>query len=156
LWRFILTATFIVVGIGMIAFARHGPSPELKITGKVTGTPTPTSQLPDAAGTSAANAAFTGSGSWTLSSLPSCFRERERIRGNLVALRAKFPPPSERLRPRTVVHSGDCTIIVRDHELWVSRGADRLRVPPEAGLYRNAHGLTLVYVRGAQAEIRRY
>jgi hypothetical protein len=31
-----------------------------------------------------------------------------------------------------------------------------LRVPPEARLYREAGRLTLVYVHGAHAEIRRY
>jgi hypothetical protein len=45
---------------------------------------------------------------------------------------------------------------VRDRELWIARGADRLRVPPDAYLYRDAGGLTLVFIHGAQAEIRKY
>ena len=38
----------------------------------------------------------------------------------------------------------------------VSRGRDRLRVPPDARLYRTAKGLMLVYERGGRAEIRVY
>ncbi len=91
-----------------------------------------------------------------MSSLPECFREREFTRGTLADLRAKFPPASARIRPPAVVRSGDCTIVVGERELWIARGLDRLRVPPQAELFRDATGLTLVYVEGTHAEIRRY
>jgi hypothetical protein len=152
----LLIATIVVVVIGSIAFARRGGPPDLKITGAVSGTPTPTAQRPDVAATGPVPTAFSGSGSWTMSSLPSCFHERERIRGPVAQLRPQFPPSSERVRPPSVVFSGNCTIQVRDHELWITRGADRLRVPPQADLYRTGAGLTLTYVHGTRAEIRRY
>ncbi len=91
-----------------------------------------------------------------MSSLPGCFRERERIRGSLAQLRPQFPPTSERVRPPSVVLAGECTITVAGHELLIARGADRLLVPPEARLYREAGRLTLVYIDGTRAEIRRY
>jgi hypothetical protein len=156
LWRFLLIAAVIVVAIGSIVFAHRGGPPDLQISGKVSGTPTPTAQGPDAPGRAAAQAAFRGSGPWVMSSLPACFRERERMRGSVAELRAKFPPASERVRPPSVVTSGDCTLTVRDRELLVSRGDDRLRVPPDAFLYREAGGFTLVYIHGGRAEIRRY
>jgi hypothetical protein len=156
LWRFLLAAAVIVAAVGSLVFARRGGAPDLHITGKVSGTPTPTAQGPDAAGSPVAQAAFRGSGPWVMSSLPSCFRERERVRGSVAELRAKFPPTSERVRPPAVVMSGDCTLTVRDRELWISRGDDRLRVPPDAFLYREAGGFTLVYIHGTRAEIRKY
>jgi hypothetical protein len=151
-----LIATVVVSAVGSLVFARRGGPPDLKIVGKVSGTPTPTAQGPDAAGTPSAQAAFRGSGPWAMSSLPACFRERERMRGSVAELRSKFPPTSERVRPPSVVMSGDCTLTVRDREVWISRGADRLRVSPDAFLYRDAGGFTLVYIHGTRAEIRRY
>ncbi len=145
-----------VVAAGSIVFARRAGPAELKIAGKVSGTPTPTAQRPDVESTPPVQAAFLGSGSWAMSSLPSCFRERERISGTVAQLRPRFPPTSERVRPPGVVLAGDCTVVVGDHELLITRGADRLRVPPQADLYRNRAGLTLVYVHGKHAEIRRY
>ncbi len=156
LWPFFAAAAAIVVLFGSIAFARRGGPPDLKVSGPVTGTPTPTAERPEAGGSAATRGSFLGSGSWTMSSLPECFRERERLRGPLQALRASFPPPAARISPATVVRAGDCTIVVSKHELQIARGADRLRVPPEATLYREASGLTLVYVHGQSAEIRRY
>jgi len=156
LWPFFVVAAVIVVAIGSLVFARRGGPPNLQITGKVSGTPTPTAQRPDAAGSASPQAAFRGSGAWVMSSLPSCFRERERRRGSVAELRAKFPPTSERIAPPAIVVSGDCTLTVRDRELWISRGDDRLRVPPSAFLYREADGFTLVSIRGTRAEIRRY
>ncbi len=91
-----------------------------------------------------------------MSSLPGCFVERERLRGSLALLRAKFPPPQQRLRPGSSVRAGDCTLSVGAHDLWIARGNDRLRVPPEARLFREHTSLTLVFVSGERAEIRRY
>jgi hypothetical protein len=141
---------------GALAFAHRAGPPDLRITGKVSGTPTPTVERPDASGAPRAAGAFAASGSWTMSSLPDCFFEQERVRGGVAQLRGKFPPAAQRLAPGTVVRAGDCAIEVRDRELWISRGPDRLRVPPDARLYRHAGGLTLVVVDGGHAEIRRY
>jgi hypothetical protein len=151
-----LIAAGLVTAIGALVFAHRGGPPNLQITGKVSGTPTPTAQRPEPSGGPFGQPAFSGSGGWTMSSLPECFHERQRIRGSLAALRAKFPSPAERVHPPAVIVAGDCTIAVRDRELLISRGPDRLRVPPQAFLYRDAGGLTLVYVHGTQAEIRRY
>lgn len=144
----------VVTALGAFAFAHRAAPPDLKIVAHVRGTPT--AERPEAAATAPASATFLGSGSWTMSSLPACFRERERERGPTALLQAKFPPVRERLRPASVVRSGDCTIVVGEHALSIARGNDRLRVPPEAALYRGRSGLTLVWVNGGRAEIRRY
>jgi len=149
-------AAVIVTVLGSIAFSRRGQAPDLKISGRVTGTPTPTAQRPAAPESGAPQMNFLGAGSWTMSALPSCFRERERLRGPLAQLRPKFPPAAERVPPASIVRSGDCTILVGRNDLQISRGRDRLRVPPDAALYRDANGLTLVSIDGSRAEIRRY
>jgi hypothetical protein len=158
LWRFVFAAAVIVGVIGSIAFARRAAPPNVQISARVSGTPTPTAERPDAPAeaTSSLRAPFVGSGSWTMSSLPDCFRERERIRGTVAELRADFPPTSQRVRPPAVVIAGDCTVAVHSHELIIARGADRLRVPPDAYLYRDGPHLTLVSIHGSRAEIRRY
>jgi hypothetical protein len=151
-----VVAAAVVAVIGAVAFARRGGPPDLRITGKVVGTPTPTAQQPDAESTVAPHGAFLASGSWTMSSLPSCFFEQDHILGPVAKLRSMFPPSGERVAPGTLVHSGNCTIEVRPRELWISRGPDRLRVPPEARLYRRGNRLTLVWTSGDRAEIRDY
>jgi hypothetical protein len=91
-----------------------------------------------------------------LSALPACFEERSRVRGPRAAVAAKLPPEATRIAPPATLRSGECTIYVRAHDLWVFRGPDRLRVPPDAALYREAGRLTLVVRSGGTFEIRRY
>ncbi len=47
-------------------------------------------------------------------------------------------------------------MIVHARDIWVERGSDRLRVPPEAALYRIDGHLVLAVKSGDQLEIRRY
>jgi hypothetical protein len=131
---------------------------DLKITGKVTGTPTPTVEVADRThATPRPTETFSGSGNWTMSSLPACFEERMRTRGKLADLRMSIPPQSRRIAPGTVLRRGDCTVMVRAHDIWIARGIDRVRVPPEARLYREGDaGLVLVAIDGDRAEIRHY
>jgi len=152
-FRYYLIATAIVIAIGSLVYARRVTAPDLQISAQPTGTPTVGTR------TSAAPATprpFTGQGPWVLSALPGCFDEQSRVRGPLRDLRAKLPPAADRITPGTVLHAGDCTVIVRARDLWVDRGADRLRVPPDAALYRVAGRLTLTVRTGRTVEIRRY
>lgn len=142
---------------GSLLFAHRGGPPDLRVSGTVHGTPTPTAQRPDTERAAALGpAAFGASGSWTMSSLPGCFFEQDHLIGSVARLRAKFPPAGERVAPGTSLRSGDCTVHVRPRELWIVRGDDRLRVPPDARLYRRGDRLTLVFVAGQHAEIRHY
>ena len=51
-----MVATVVVVAVGSIVFAHRAAPPNLRISGKVSGTPTPSAQGPDEAGTPAAQA----------------------------------------------------------------------------------------------------
>ncbi|MFN2461075.1 MAG: hypothetical protein ABR591_10365 [Candidatus Velthaea sp.] len=154
---FLLIATVIVISIGTIAFARRGTAPDLQISDRVHGTPTPSAERAERPADALQPAqTFTGSGTWTMSSLPSCFVERERTRGTVAALRDKIPPQRDRIRAGTVVRREDCTILVGEHDMWIARGGDRLRVPAESRLYRSGTALILVAISGDRVEIREY
>ncbi len=149
-------AALIVVAIGSLVFARRTRPVDFTVTGKVSGTPTPTAQRPDATGVRPADGGFAASGAWTMSSLPACFFEQDHRLGQLTELESKFPPATQRIAAGTIIHWGVCTVSVRPDEVWITRGDDRLRVPPVARLYRDGDRLILVSIAGRQAEIRRY
>jgi hypothetical protein len=151
--RYYIIATLIVVAIGGIVFAHRLTAPDLQISARPTGTPTVETRVPDEA---ASPRPFTGQGPWVFSALPGCFDEQSRVTGPSRALAARFPPAANRIAPGTTFVAGACTVIVRAHDIWVDRGADRLRVPPDAALYRVAGRLVLTVRTGPTAEIRGY
>jgi len=152
--RYYLLATLIVVVFGSIVFAHRLAPPDLRISAQPTGTPTVES--PSRAEPASTPAPFSAEGPWVLSALPGCFDEQSRVSGPAALLRAKLPPSDDRIAAGTTLHVGECTLIVRAHDIWVERGTDRLRVPPEAALYRVDAHLTLVARSGETLEIRRY
>lgn len=152
--RYYLIATAIVVLLGSIVFAHRLVRPDLRVVGRAGGTPKPESgSRGDAAATAPP---FSGQGSWVLSALPACFDEESRVRGPAEELAAQIPPPSDRVPPGTTLHAGDCTLDVRTHDIWVTRGPDHVRVPPEAALYAVGRRYILVSRAGSTLELRRY
>jgi hypothetical protein len=137
-------------------FARRDRPVDFTVTGKVSGTPTPTAQRPDATGGAPAEGGFIASGAWTMSSLPGCFFEQSHRFGRLTELEPTFPPATQRMAAGSTIRWGACTVSVRPDQVWIARGDDRLRVPPVARLYRDGDRLVLVSIAGRQAEIRRY
>lgn len=153
MFRYYVLATLIVVAFGGIVFAHRMTAPDLQISAQPTGTPTVEQHVPD---TKATARPFTGQGPWVFSGLPGCFDEQFRARGPIGDLRATFPPASDRIAPGTTFRVKDCTVIVRAHDIWIERGDDRLRVPPDASLYRVGAQLVLTARSGPVVEIRRY
>jgi hypothetical protein len=151
--RYYLIAAAIVVAIGSLVFAHRLVPPDLRIAARPTGTPTVGRDVAEAPGTPPP---FTGQGPWVLSALPECFDEQSRVRGPASDLRAKLPPAGDRLPPGTVLHVGPCRLAIGANDIRVQRGADRLRIPPQAALYRVNGRLTLTVRSGGIVEIRRY
>lgn len=151
--RYYLIATLIVIAIGSIVFAHRLTRPDLRISAQPTGTPTVES--PHAPDSVRGAASFSASGPWVLSALPACFEEQSRTRGPAEAVASKIPATADRIAPGTRLIAGTCTVIVRPSDLWVTRDADRLRVP-HARLYRTGALLTLVTKIGTTTEIRIY
>ena len=151
--RYYVIATIIVIAIGGIVFAHRLAAPDLKISAQPSGTPTVERHVAEAPSTAPP---FTGQGPWVLSALPGCFDEQSRLTGPYAELAAKLPAAADRIAPGTTLKVGECTLEVRRRDIWVERAGDRLRVPPEAMLYRVDGRLTLAVHNGRQLEIRRY
>lgn len=154
--RYYAIASVLVLAIGTAIFAhrqaglrdfdvRGTPSPLM--------TPTITRGVGDEAATPAH---FVGEGPWVLSALPGCFEQKSSIVGPSLQLTHHIPPDRERIRASTTLRRGNCTLVIRAHDVWVYRGTDRLRIPPEARLYAAPAGLTLVYEHDGRTEVRIY
>lgn len=92
------------------------------------------------------NAFFADAG-WALSVLPDCFTQISKSTGPLKYVLGNLPPAAAMLRPGATVDSADCHVTVTANTVLVTRGTDRLRVPPIARLYQAPGRLALL--RGA-------
>ncbi len=99
---------------------------------------------------------FDGQGGWVLSALPDCFDQHSAIEGPAALVRTHVPPRRDRVPAGTMLRAGNCTVFVRAHDVWVFRGGDRLRVPPDAALFRTKAGLALVYAHAGRTAVRVY
>jgi hypothetical protein len=151
--RYYIIATAIVVLFGGIVFAHRLAAPDLRISAQPSGTPTVETHV---AGAPVTERPFTGQGPWVLSALPDCFDEQSRVRGPVAEVGPKLPPAADRVAPGTVLQVGECTLSVRARDILVGRGSDRLRVTPDAALYRIGGRLTLAVRTGGVLEIRHY
>lgn len=97
-----------------------------------------------------------GDAPWALSALPDCLIQQSEATGTLAYVRSKLPRGATAVAPGTVLHYGSCTIFVRDGEALVSRGDDRLRIPPHVTLYRVGNVLALLRDTAARGELRIY
>lgn len=155
--RYYAVATAIVVLIGAAIFAhRQATLRDFDVRGTPSPGMTPTITRGAGDDVTAPAAQFVGEGPWVLSALPGCFVQKSSIVGPSLQLTHHIPPDRERIRASTTLRRGNCTLVVRAHDIWVYRGADRLRIPPEARLYAAAAGLTLVFERDGRTEVRIY
>jgi len=151
--RYYVIATAIVVIVGSVVFAHRLAPPNVRISAQPSGTPTVDTHVAEAPPMARP---FSAQGPWVLSALPDCFEEQARLSGPPAALDAKLPPAGDRIAPGTILHVAGCTVLVRPRDVWVDRGPDRLRVPPDAALYRVDGRLVLTVRTGTELEIRRY
>ena len=156
MWRYYLIATLLVVAAGSALFAHRLATNGWKLQPGRSGSPPPPHSGPNRGFVTTPQPSFSGQGGWVLSALPACFDQLSSIEGPAQAVRSHVPPPRERIAPGTSLHSGPCLVLVRDHDIWIYRGDDRLRVPPEAKLYDAKEGLTLVHERAGRMQVRRY
>lgn len=94
-----------------------------------------------------APSAFIADAGWALSALPDCFIQTSKSTGPLKYVLANLPSGASMLRPGASVSSADCRITVTSDSVVVTRGVDRLRVPPIARLYEGPGSVALL--RGA-------
>jgi hypothetical protein len=155
MWRFYLVATVIVVAIGSAVFARSVVFRDWNVQSRPNPRQTPTMTRGRGDSRATTPLTFVGQGTWVMSALPGCFEQQSSKIGPSTLLAGDVPPSRERLAPMTL-ERGDCRVVIRAHDIWVYRGEDRLRVPPEAHLYRHGDRLTLVWQHAGRTEIRVY
>ncbi len=102
------------------------------------------------------NAPMRGDAPWALSALPDCLIPQSESTGTLAYVRSKVPAGATAVPAGTILHYGPCTILVRDGEALVSRGPDRLRIPPHVTLYRAGSRLALLRESDGTGELRVY
>jgi hypothetical protein len=156
MWRYYLIAALIVVVVGSALFAHRLASNGWKLDARTTAPPPSAHPGPNTGYETTPEPNFSGQGGWVLSALPGCFEQLSSIEGPSLALTFHIPSARERIPPRTSLRSGNCTLLVHDHDIWISRGDDRVRVPPEARLYDTKDGLTLVYEHAGRTQVRIY
>ena len=153
--RYYVMATGIVLAVGVIATAWVHPE-FLRIRIAPTSLPASPRAADELGGGSGGDRPLTGNAPWALSALPDCVREQSSAKGPAAFVRSKLPAGATPIAPGTTVTFGPCTISVGDGEILVTRGSDRLRIPPHATLYRYGDELVLLRLSSEANELRVY
>jgi hypothetical protein len=151
--RYVAIATVIVLTI--VVLVTSGGRILLPIHVAPTNVPMPPKEG-RAARASGATVPFRGTAPWALSALPDCLIQRSESRGTPAYVRSKLPAGMLQVPEGSTLTYGPCTIFLRDGEVIVTRGQDRLRIPPRVRLYRKAGVLALLRTNRRSAELRVY
>jgi hypothetical protein len=154
--RYYVIAAVIVIAFGSAVFAHRFAVNGFKLHAEATGPPSAAHGNSNEGFVATPAPFFLGQGGWVLSALPACFVQQSWKEGPSPLMRGDVPQAALRIAPGTTLHYANCTVLVRAHDVWVYRGRDRLRVPPEARLYHGPQGLTLVYEHTGRTEVRVY
>jgi hypothetical protein len=154
--RYYAVATLVVVAVGSVLLAQRLSLSGFTVHADVKASPPAAHGNANTGFVTTPQPFFSGQGNWVLSALPGCFTQLSAIEGPSQALTFHVPPARERIAPGTRIASGNCTLLVRADDIWVYRGKDRLRVPPEAHLFDAKDGLTLVYDHAGRTDVRVY
>jgi hypothetical protein len=141
--RYFIIATILVVGTLVAATAYREFGVRISVgAGKGTIAPRPAPPLP---GSSRAPVGLRGDAPWALSALPDCMIQIQEWKGTLAYVRAHLPHDARLIVSPATLRYGDCGIALTDSQAIVTRGQDRLRIPPISQLYALAgNGLALV------------
>jgi hypothetical protein len=146
----IVLAAFVVVGV-------YWNREQLAIRIKSVFVPVPPKAAQTPPASKRASGAFVANAEWALSALPECFTQTEKVTGPPKYVLAQLPQGASMLRPGAVIDAADCHLTVTRESVVVTRGSDRLSVPPIARLYQVPGG-SLALLRGAPGgyELRVY
>jgi hypothetical protein len=97
-----------------------------------------------------------GDAPWALSALPECFIQLSETTGPPHYVMAHLPAGATVVTPPATLTYADCSISIVDNEAFVTRGADRFRIPPRVRFYRTEATLALLYVESGGMELRVY
>lgn|GEM_PF-488168 len=153
--RYYALATLIVGAAlaAMLALPRRPAGPDA-VPRYHTGSGTPGPPARDLA--HAGPPTVSGNAPWALSALPACFRQRSSARGPAAFARAHIPPGARPVAAGSTLRVADCTLEVRADSAVVTRGANRLVIPPVARLYVAGARLILDRSEGPHDDVRVY
>lgn len=156
LLRYYVIATILVVAAfaGVAGYMHRG---ELALKIKSVYAPAPPKAAQREAQGKRTPGAFGGDAPWALSALPECFTQTSKSTSpTLGYVLARLPSGAAMVRPPARLRYADCTLRVQGAQVFVDRGADHMRIPPQARLY-TAPG-TLALLRGSDGgyELRVY
>jgi hypothetical protein len=111
---------------------------------------------PQASSTARPQSGLGGDAPWALAALPECFDQLTTDTGPRAFLLSHLPAGSVAVVPPARLQYADCTILVHGDEATVTRGNDRLRIPPPARFYRSPKTLSLLRSTMGGGELRIY
>ena len=97
-----------------------------------------------------------GDAPWALSALPNCLHQTQETTGEIGFVRSHLPAGATLVEPPATLTYGPCTISVVGSEAYVTRGTDRLRIPPHVQFYRTSEQLALLRTIDGRGELRLY
>lgn len=139
MFRYILIATVLVVGAGVIV-AGYANREQLALKIKSVYAPVPPKPVSPVASTRGVNRAFIADARWAFSALPECFTQQSHSTGPGSYVLPLLPKDARPVPAGYAVFAGDCRAFVHGTQIWIWRGADRLRIPPPARLYESGSG----------------
>ncbi|HLI97146.1 MAG TPA: hypothetical protein VKT72_13840 [Candidatus Baltobacteraceae bacterium] len=145
-----MLAAFVVVGVywNRENLAIRIKSVFVPVPPKAAQTPPPSKRV---------ESAFVANVGWAFSALPECFTQTERVNGPPKYVLARVPQGATMLRPGAVIDAADCHVAVTSDTVVITRGTDRLSVPPIARLYNVPGGsIALLRVANGGYELRVY
>ena len=155
MWRYLAIASAIVVGVCLVILAlpstprRDAPS-RYSSDARATAGP---AQNDAARGATALP--VTGDAPWAFSALPECFEQRASRSGTIAYARVLLAG-ARPIRPGTVLRVVDCAVVIGVDSATVTRGENRLRVPPPARFYRRGDATIVEYRDGVRDDVRVY
>jgi hypothetical protein len=156
LLRYFTIASVIVLGAAVLAanWWTRQPHARLRIA-RVAATPISATGYANN-GRMRAGAPFIGDAPWALSALPECLLQKAEASGPPAFVRAALPKGAQPIAAPATLQYRDCTIQIRADDALVTRGADRLHIPPDAHFYRLGNRLLLLYEDASGAQLRTY
>jgi len=144
----------VVVGVAIVAAYANRDVIALKIKSVYVRVPPKAANGGNAGGVPGA---VRGDAPWALSALPECFQQRSKATSSDLAYAlAHLPKGATMVRPPATLRYADCTLTILQDTIYVTRGSDRLRIPPHARLYTGPNALALLRVTGSGYELRTY
>lgn len=145
----------LVVGLLVASAQFTRPQHSIDVSGgpKSTGTPSPPRAQPTL---TFPPQGVHGEAPWAISALPECFTQVEEAHGPPAFVRAHLPAGMRPVAAPSSLDAADCRLRVLANTAVVTRGSERLVIPPDAKFFVKDRQFALLRREGGKAELRVY